>query len=178
MFGKKNLSETVNPIEGNDAQDSGEDIQDFQIEFDSRDGVNAPGHTRELSPEEIKLNLEEIARNEAHINERHMVVEKLKDAVAFLNDIDINKDNIGKEMFALNDVIRDMEIIQGQILDPGLEKRFSSVVKCFQTVLVCGDLSVIAERGFWGYGKVKNREDFSNAISNANVQAETITWLD
>lgn len=178
MFGKKNLLETGNPVERDCVQDSGETTQDFQIEFDSKDEVKVPDNTTVLSPEEVKLNLEEIAQNEAHRKERCIVVERLKSAVAFLNEIDINKDNIGKEMFALNEIIRDMETLQGNILDPELDKRFSLVVKRFQAVLVCGDRSVVAERGFWGHGKVKNREDFSNAINNAIVQAETITWLD
>lgn len=178
MFRKKNLLETVNPVERDGTQGSEETTQDFQIEFDSKDEVKVPDNKTVLSPEEVKLNLGEIAQNEAHRKERCIVVERLKSAVAFLNEIDINKDNIGKEMFALNEIIRDMETLQGNILDSGLDKRFSLVVKRFQAVLVCGDRSIIAKRGLFGFGKIMNREDLSNAINNAIVQAETITWLD
>ncbi len=178
MFNENNPYELADPDEIQSKPENAVSLEDYKIELDPVDETKVPNNAKELSPEEIKLNLEEIAQNEAHRKERCIVVERLKSAVAFLNEIDINKDNIGKEMFALNEIIRDMETLQGNILDPELDKRFSLVVKRFQAVLVCGDRSVVAERGFWGHGKVKNREDFSNAINNAIVQAETITWLD
>lgn len=177
MFGKKNLLETVNPVESDGIQDGGEAIPDFQIEFDPEDAAPAVADEN-ISQRISEQNLDESARNEAYRKEKHTIVEQLEGATAFLKEIDINKNNIANEMFLLAKIVIEMERIHKEIRNTDLAEIFLKAVKCFQAVLISGNQSIVAERGLLGYGKVKNRKVFSDAINNAIVQAETITWLD
>lgn len=148
---------------------------DFVISDAELQEENAKGTKEKIVLTEKSL--DEIVRSTQFKEERINTAQSAESAVELLKEIDIGKKDIGTELFTLEQRISEMEKIQAAILDIDLTKRFASVVESFQKVLIAGRQSQIADKGIFGFGRVKNRGAFSDAIDSAVIQAATITSI-